>query len=96
MAAVEFRNDETGYFAWLREHPNGFVLNLHRYRHPEYVVLHRTSCWTISKKSHATGAYTERHYRKVCGATIAEMQEAARDEGRSDGSFSKRCSICGP
>ena len=45
---IEFKNDEDGYFAWLTAHPTGFVLNVRANADPDYVVLHRASCGTIS------------------------------------------------
>ena len=59
-------------------------------------VLHRASCKSISNETYAPGAYTGRGYRKVCAITEAELNLAAKSEGRSDGTFSKRCGLCCP
>ncbi len=93
---IEFLDDDEGYFAWLAANSDGFVLNVPRLPKPSYVVLHRATCGSISSDKHVPGAYTERSYRKVCASSVAELQDAAKREGRGDGSFSKRCGLCRP
>lgn len=90
-----FRNDEA-YPAWVRAHSDGFVLNLRQRRDSDYVVLHRASCHLICREPDKPGAYTERHYRKIAALSVEALREAARMEGRHDGSFSKSCSTCQP
>lgn len=89
-------SDDVSYFRWLKDTPNGFVLNLRRGPSPDYIVLHRTSCWTISSRTQEAGAYTERAYRKIGERTISALRDVAKREGRADGSFSNECSACSP
>ncbi len=91
---IRFSDDDASYLAWLTAHPNGFVVNVRRSPDPDYVALHRASCKSISSDKRRPGAYTARGYRKVCGITEAELKLAAKSEGRSDGSFSRRCGLC--
>ena len=93
---IEYRDNDAGYLTWIATNPDGFVLNVRRVSDPEYVILHRARCRTISDNQRAPGAYTARGYRKVCSASLAELQSAAKREGRLDGSFSKRCYLCRP
>lgn len=93
---IEFKNDEDGYFAWLRAHPTGFVLNVRAKTDPNYVVLHRASCGMISSDKRAPGAYTSKGFRKWCAANLNDLEAAAMQEGRRDGSFSKRCGLRKP
>lgn len=90
----KFENDDRAYLSWLQSHPNGFVLNVRRLPDPDYVVLHRASCGSISSKKNAENAYTGRLYRKVCALAVDELAKAAKAEGRKDGTFSKRCKLC--
>jgi hypothetical protein len=90
---LEFRNGDSEYLAWTAAHPDGFVLNVRREADADYVVLHRASCGTISNDWHAPGAFTGRVYRKICSTSLEELHRAAEREGRSDGSFSKRCGL---
>jgi hypothetical protein len=92
---IRFSDDDEGYLDWVSAHPEGFVLNVRRVPDPSYVVLHRASCGSISGKQ-ARGAFTERKYRKVCADSVAALSIAAQREGRTDGSFSKRCGHCRP
>lgn len=92
-----FDNHERKYQAWLRSHLGGYVLNTRRKPDPEYMVLHRAHCRTISQY-HAMarpGGYTERDYIKVCADSEVELRAWAKANGRRDGSFSKECSLCG-
>lgn len=91
---IEFKNDENGYFAWLSQNPNGYVLNVRFDSDPDYVVLHRASCSTISSENLTPGAYTSRGFRKWCADQESDLQSAAKLEGRKDGTFSKKCSLC--
>ena len=93
---IEFHNDDEGYLSWIATNPDGLVLNVRRMADPDYVVLHRARCGSISTDKREPGAYTTRGYRKVCAASVAELQLAAKREGRGDGSFSKRCGLCRP
>ena len=93
---IRFKNDENGYMAWLAEHPEGYVLNVRKEPDPKYVVLHSASCGSISSTKRADGAYTERSYNKWCADSIEILRKAAKREGRSDGTFSKRCGLCCP
>lgn len=95
-SVVRFRDDDAGYLQWLDAHPDGFVLNLRRGESQGYVVLHRASCRFICGDHYERGAFTERGYRKACGGTVAALAVVAKDEGRVDGSFSKRCAFCNP
>jgi hypothetical protein len=95
--AMIFEGDDRGYLKWISLHQQGYVLNLRSDRaDAAYVVLHRADCPRISTNQHLSGAYTERKYRKACASTVSALIEVARREGRSDGTFSKRCRICKP
>lgn len=93
---IEFLDDDEGYLSWIAKNPDGLVLNVRRMADPDYVVLHRASCRSISTDKHESGAYTARGYRKICADSVTELQLAAKREGRADGSFSKRCGLCQP
>ena len=54
---IEFKSDEKGYFKWLAAHPSGYVLNVRSEADPDYVVLHRASCGSISSQKQKPGAF---------------------------------------
>ena len=90
---VEFDGDDAGYLEWLHAHPDGYVANVQRNRSPNYVVLHRATCNSISRPV-KQGGYTERNYVKYCAETEVDAGYAAAICGRKRGSFSNRCSHC--
>lgn len=92
--SIRFENDDLAYLQWLRDNPSGYVLNVRVTADPGYVVLHRATCASISSDRRAANAYTGAEYRKICSNDIDELARAAKAEGRSDGSFSKRCAHC--
>ena len=91
---IYFENDDTAYLEWLGRNRDGYVVNVRHTLASDYVVLHRATCTRISGLREP-GAYTERYYRKFCGRTLDDVAEAPTWCGRSKGSFTKRCSICG-
>lgn len=91
---IRFESDDPAYLAWLRDNPSGYVLNVRATPDPGYLVLHLATCGSISSDRRAANAYTGAGYRKICSNDIGELARAAKAEGRSDGSFSKRCAHC--
>jgi hypothetical protein len=93
---IRFSDDDLGYLAWIAAYPDGFVLNVRCSPDPHCVVLHRANCTSISNDTHEPRAYTGRNHRKICATNEAELKLAAKDQGRSDGTFSKCCGLCRP
>ncbi len=91
MPVQEFIKNEQGYLEWIHKHPDGFVINTGRSKNANYMVLHRASCGSIKdyQKASGPGAFTERDYIKICGSDIASLRDWVRQNGRSDGTFSK-------
>lgn len=92
---MQFVGDDDAYLDWVARNPNGYVLNLRAMPDRGYVVLHRASCRTINSRRDPL-AYTGRGYRKACGIEAADLEKVAVREGRTDGSYSKKCQICNP
>ena len=85
---IQFRNDEAGYRTWLVRHPFGFVVNSRREPGPDYLVLHRAACGSISSENRRN--YTTTNYIKTCSESVEELQRwAASLSGRLRG-----CSLC--
>ncbi len=86
----EFLDDDTGYLAWTRRHPRGFVLNCARNPGDDYLVLHHADCYTIGGGPAHPRSWTT-SYQKVCAESEAELQEWARSR---TGSGASRCGAC--
>jgi len=98
MNLVEFSENEKEFQAWLAQNPDGFVINTRRNRPPSYMVLHRATCskiWEYNRMARP-GGFTERNHIKICSSTKRNLSDWVKLNGRSDGSFSKRCSFCKP
>ena len=90
-----FFDNDAAYRDWLARNRDGYVVKLRRTLSSDYVVLHRATCPHVSRPREP-GAYSERGYRKLCGGTLADVLEAPTCCGRAKGSFTTRCSPCGP
>ena len=91
-------DNDSDYLAWVERHPKEFVLNTRRTPDPDYMVLHRASCQSISRYTAVStvGGFVERFYIKAFVDTIGALREWVRRNGRADGSFSKECGFCNP
>jgi hypothetical protein len=87
---VEFMDNNKGYIAWLSEHPDGFVLNCGRPPTPSYLMLHRSTCGTISGTP-ARGRSWTSFYQKVCADTKRELVDWASPIG-----VLQPCKLCKP
>lgn len=90
---IEFMDDDTEYLRWLNSHTEGYVLNTTRNKSPEYMVLHRAYCHSISKYSGNAkqGGFTERNYMKVCTEKLDSLRNWVKRNGRPNGTFSSEC-----
>lgn len=95
---TNFDGSDAEYLAWLARNPTGFVVNTRRQLDPDYMVLHRANCHSISgyTATSSSGAFTERSYIKICANSVGELRDWVRRNGRSDGSFSTECQLCKP
>ena len=87
-----FANDESGYAAWLRQHPLGFVVNCDPKPRASYIVAHRASCSTISGRP-ARGSTFTTPYMKVCSDSMSVLSEWAL---RVTSGQLRRCGRCKP
>jgi hypothetical protein len=87
---IEFLHDDGGYLAWLRDHPNGYVLNCEPNPKPSYLMLHRATCGTITGAPSSGGSWTVA-YQKVCSDSHGELDRWAAQVGPLT-----PCGICQP
>lgn len=83
-----FVDDDAGYQRWLTNQPDGFVVNTYRTPSTVYLVLHRSTCKTISGPP-ARGSTFMGEYSKVCG-TREDLERFAD----SLGGEAKPCLLC--
>jgi hypothetical protein len=70
-----FRDDDAGFFAWLANHAEGFIVNTERRPKPNYLVLHRPSCPHFKGE----GVHWTKDYIKVCSDHRAGLEQWASD-----------------
>lgn len=74
-----FKDNDQGYLQWLQQYPNGYVLNTYRPVTPDYMILHRATCPTISGTP-ARGENWTVGYQKICAQTDNELINWAEEE----------------
>ncbi len=87
----KFENDDDGYLRWLRHNPTGFVLNSYRQPSSEYLILHRSTCVTISTDKRIN--WTTTGFIKICSLEIEELEKWAQNKV---GGKLHHCSFCKP
>lgn len=87
---ILFRDNEEGFLDWLRANAEGFVVNANRTPNAKYLILHRSSCWCISRPLKNGEKWTV-SFIKVCANDSQSLHIWARDEV---GGVLHRCGIC--
>jgi hypothetical protein len=93
VVPADFMNDDDGYLAWLAAHPTGYVINCAKDPKPDYVILHRADCSSITGTPSNGGRWTHGGYRKVCAGSKAKLDAWAWD---AVGTAPSRCGMCQP
>lgn len=88
---VEFREDDEGYLDWVRQNPEGFVINSGPQPGNAVRILHRADCGTITGKPAKGGRWTYQ-YKKVCWPDRAGIDRWAQ---RTEGGSLRLCGVCG-
>jgi hypothetical protein len=85
-----FKNNESGYLAWVHARPDGFVANADRRSDREmYPMVHRATHKAISGPQRQN--YTTDRYFKVRSETVAELEEWSQ---KTYGRALVECGVC--
>ena len=87
MAAVHFVHDDPRFLAWLKQHPNGYVLNTNLKPSREYMKLHSALCSEWKREYNSDEPFTGQGYSKVVAKSVRELQQWVMKNGRPDGTF---------
>jgi hypothetical protein len=95
MAPIEQfkgRDKHDNYLQWIKENPNGYVLNCNINPNSNYLVIHRAHCYTINNLQKQANSWTEK-YQKICSEDINELKKWARlnVNGYSDVTICSKC-----
>ena len=78
--AIEFRDDDPGYLAWVAAHTHdGYVVNTTRSHSASYLKLHRAHCRHVSVLQSGHAKWTTGEYVKICSASREALERWARD-----------------
>ena len=86
----QFSDDDYGYLSWTESNPTEFVINSRNPPHPDYLILHRSSCYTISGNP-ANGVHWTREFSKTCSNDRPELENWAYSEVGGDLLHCGRC-----
>lgn len=84
-------NDDDAYLRWIEENPDGYLINAARKPKANYIVLHKSSCGTMSSSERSNWTTTD--LLKVCSNDIEELKEWALE---TTGGTCQSCQICNP
>ena len=92
-----FDSGDEPFLAWMRNHPDGFVLNTTPSEDTSYLVFHKSQCRHIAGDTSAQlpGAFTEREYIKVCSHDAADLVAWAQRKRKQALAY-KSCETCKP
>jgi hypothetical protein len=85
-----FSDDDTGYLAWVKAHPAGFVLNQSRAARAKNPTLHRVGCAVVAWRDDTVGTLTVTAV-KVCGPSAAVLGAWSVAHGAGQPAACRRC-----
>jgi hypothetical protein len=86
-SVTPFTDDDAGFFEWLEQHPDGWLINTDRDPNPKYLVLHRTDGCGHFKGAHS-GDWT-RANTKLCSPNRQDLEQWAK------GTVGGEVTLCG-
>ena len=92
MSTRDFRDDDSGYLAWLAAHPDGYVINIARGHNAADARVHHAGCRTISGQIPRGNTWTG-PYVKICAERLAELEQWAVAQVNRP---IRRCGTCLP
>jgi hypothetical protein len=87
-----FDHDDEGYLRWIDAHPSGLVINCLSKPSTDYLVLHLSTCPSITVRQVDKKHWTH-DYIKVCAEERGEMLVWCYEEA---GGAPTPCQICDP
>lgn len=85
-----FDNDDEGYYKWLDENPDGFVVNTFKNPTPGYLKTHKATCPTIRRLQPGYSSFTA-GYSKYCSNDIEKLREWALAEVQGNLQLCLKC-----
>ena len=83
-----FKEDDSGFFRWLDDNPNGYFINAECNPKPNYLVLHRPSCLHFDR---SPDVHWTKNYIKICSTARSDLVEWAAGEVGGDVTLCTSC-----
>lgn len=88
QTVIVYKDDDQGFFDWLDDHADGYLINCERSPKPNYLVLHRPSCPHFDR---APCIHWTKDYIKICSARRDDLEEWAVGTVDGDVTLCKTC-----
>jgi hypothetical protein len=83
-----FEDDDSGFFSWLDDHPDGYFINCKRNPKPNYLVLHLPGC---SQFDRSPNVHWTRSSIKICSDVRSDLEEWAASTVGGDATLCGTC-----
>jgi 5-methylcytosine-specific restriction protein A len=94
MSAIEWRNNDVGYLAWLTTHREGFIANI-RSKDKRQFTIHKASCKLPDRSNPETlNPWTGNQYAKLTADTLTDLLHWGHQHGYQ--AAFQRCRRCNP
>jgi 5-methylcytosine-specific restriction protein A len=94
MGAIQWRDDDSGYLAWVTGHSQGFVANILSKEKRQFTI-HKASCKLPDRsKPETVNPWTGNRYAKVTADTMEQLVNWGREHGYEKAFH--RCRRCNP
>lgn len=90
---MRFLDDDLAYLNWLASNPTGWVVNSNRTASSGYLVLHRSTCYTITGTPARGSTWTEGDFAKTCSTDQGALRHWCQ---ANTGAQPHPCGSCHP
>lgn len=93
-----FDSGDAPFLEWMKDHPDGYVLNTERRVTSTVTFLHRSGCHHLTGLVSGQGpdGYTQRKYIKVCSEDASLLLAWCLRERTNSGGIRRYCKTCNP
>ncbi len=93
-----FDSGDKPFFKWMKENPQGFVLNVKRPENSDYAFFHKSHCHHIASpiRGSRPNPYTTRNYFKVCSKNAADLLDWIKINRKKAIDNTGTCRDCNP
>lgn len=93
-----FDSGDAPFLKWMKDHPDGYVLNTERRATSTDTFLHRSGCHHLTGLVSGQGpdGYTQRDYIKVCSEDASLLLAWCLRERTKSKGFGRYCKTCNP